>query len=129
MLSERAARLARFCRDRGGGNLRVVVGYDAEEYVVAHATDAVRERYTSDDVHRLVEAYRSVHERLWTPAVADSPLGTADATVHHHGDALVVHLMPDAECGYLVAFDRTVGSDLADFVDECRLRVAGEMAD
>lgn len=128
MLSDRAARLARFCRDRGGDHLRVVVGYDGEEYVVAHATDEIRARYSSAEVARLVDAFRTVHDDLWTPTIADSPLGPPEATVHHHGDAIVIHLLADAERGYLASFDRAAGSDLADFVDECRLRVAGEMA-
>ncbi|MFB6301521.1 MAG: hypothetical protein ABEH78_01470 [Haloferacaceae archaeon] len=129
MIPERAARLARFCRDRAGDHLRVVVGYDAEEYVVAYAIDEARERYTSDEVDRLVGAFRATHGELWGPAMSDLPLGSADAAVHHHGDVLVVHLMADAECGYLASFDQAAGSALTDFVDECRLRVAGEMAD
>lgn len=129
MLSERADRLARFCRERGGDHLRVVVGYDDEEHVVAHASEAVRTRYTAADVDGLVGAFRAVHDDLRSPAVAESPLGSADAAVHHHGDALVIHLLADEARGYLVGFDRAAGPDLADFVAECRLRVAGEVGD
>lgn len=129
MLQDRAARLARFCRDRGGDHLRVVVGYDREGYVVAHVTDEVRARYTADEVDRLVDAFREIHDGLWSPATVDSALGSAGAAVHHHGDAIVIHLMADETCGYLASFDRAAGSNLADFVDECRLRVVGEMAD
>ncbi|MFB6281495.1 MAG: hypothetical protein ABEH40_05710 [Haloferacaceae archaeon] len=129
MLAERAERLARFCRDRGGDHVRVVLGYDDEEYVVAHATEAAQARYSADEVDRLVDTFRAVHDDLWSAPTVESALGAPDAAVHHHGDVIVIHLLTDGTRGYLASFDRAAGSDLADFVDDCRLRVGGEMAD
>lgn len=129
MLSERAERLARFCRHRGRANLRVVVGYDDGEYVVAHVRDDVRDRYDATGVERLVDAFRDVHGALWTPSFGDSPLDTPTATVHYHRGTVVVQLFVDAECGFLASFDEAASPTLAAFVDECRMRVAGERAD
>lgn len=129
MLSERATRLARFCRGRGRGNLRAVVGYDDEECVFGHIRDDLRDQYTRAEIERMVDALRSVHGDLWTPAFEDSDAGAPKATVHYFGDVVVIQLLVDADCGFLASFDRAASPTLAEFIEQCRLRVAGEMAD
>lgn len=125
MLSER---LARFCRGRARANLRAVVGYDDEEFVVAHIRDDLRERYTGQEFERILAALRASHDDLWSPAFEGSATGPPRATVHYLGDAVVIQLLVDAEHGFVASFDREASPTLAEFVEECRMRVAGEMA-
>ncbi|MFB6304538.1 MAG: hypothetical protein ABEH47_05180 [Haloferacaceae archaeon] len=128
MLSERAERLARFCRERARANLRIVVGYGAETYVIAHIRDDLRDRYTGPEVERMLAALRNAHDDLWVPAFIDSAVGPPKATVHYFGDAVVVQLLVDADHGFVASFDREASPTLAEFVEECRMRVSGEMA-
>lgn len=129
MLSDRAERLARFCRDRARTNLRAVIGYGHEEYALAHIRDDLRDRYTAPEVERMLAVLRTTHDDLWAPPFEESSIGLPKATVHYFGDAVVVQLLVDADSGFIASFDREASPTLAEFIDECRMRVAGETSD
>ena len=124
MTNEGVGRLVAFCRQRVGQSLRTITVYRPGEYDVPFIRDDLRSEYATAEFDELIEAARSVHKTLVPFQETDVPLGDHTATVHAFEQAIVVQLAVGEEWGCLVSMDRTVGSNVAEFIKECRSQLA-----
>lgn len=124
MTSEGVGRLVTFCRQRVGPSLRTVTVYEPGEYDVAFIRDDLRTEYAAAEFDELIEAARSVHEILVPLQETAVPIGAHTATVHAFERAIVVQLAVTEEWGCLVSMDRTVGSNVSEFIKDCLARLA-----
>jgi hypothetical protein len=123
-MRERANRLARYCVDRVGDSLRLVAVYDAEggndeDPDVVYAREDLRERYTSENLGRLLDYAAGVHDNIVAAGENADMLGEAEASVYVFENAFVMQFIPEAESGIIVSFDPEAGTYLSEFVTAC----------
>jgi hypothetical protein len=118
-MSETAERFTSYCRERAGERLRSVVAYDESGYELVFLREDLRARYDEGQFDWLIGRASAVHEEIHAAGAQDSPLGTAQATVHYFENAFVVQLVMGAYRGYFATFDSRVGQALGDFIDNC----------
>jgi len=123
MVAEAADRLTTYCRGRAGENLRSVVEYNDDSYVVAYLRDDLQAQYSEDQFDDLVQQARQVHTRVVAVGAEESPLGKAQATVHYFENAVVMQLVVDEKQGYFATFNSSVGQTLGAFIMDCLERV------
>jgi len=123
MVAEAADRLTTYCRERAGENLRSVVEYDDDGYVVAYLREDLQTQYRGDKFDELVHQAREVHKQLVAAGAKGSPLGSAQATVHYFENAFVIQLVVDEQQGYFATFNSSVGQTLGAFITDCLERV------
>jgi hypothetical protein len=123
MPTESAQRLTTYCRERAGEDLRSVVEYNDDGYVVAYLREDLQTQYNGDEFDDLVQQAQEVHKQLVAAGGTGSPLGNAQATVHYFEHAFVIQLVVDEQQGYFATFNSSVGQTLGAFITDCLKRV------
>ncbi|MDX1746372.1 MAG: hypothetical protein R3324_10585 [Halobacteriales archaeon] len=112
--------LASFLRDRLGDNLRAVGYYRGGDDEWIYLRDDLSPAYSPELLEQFIAEARTVHASLETVSRAESPLGTARASLHTFEGALLAHFLLGESTGVLVSFEPDVGGRLQDFVERCQ---------
>lgn len=119
--SEAATVLAGYARGRIGDQLRSVFAYDDDEFDLAYLREDLRGEYGPSDFetfrHAVFESERALG------AANRERIGERIATVHVFENAYALRIsVPDHTGGVVASLDFTVGTELHEFVTNCRER-------
>lgn len=119
MTSRNLAELTKFCRERGGGALRLVFTYTEESGEILFAREDIRETHQNGGFVPLRRAAWNVHETILAEAPHIETMGDYRVTVHTFDQAFVMQFRESADQGVAVSFDRGIGRNLHEFLLEC----------
>ncbi|WP_058367393.1 DUF7522 family protein [Haloparvum sedimenti] len=126
MKRDAARTLTRYCRERLDRQLRAVFVYERDSHEVMHMREDLRSEYETGDFDRFAAAAWDIHESLHTSGMNQSTLGRQLSTVQVFENAYAFQF-PGWEGGGVVAtFDRTVGTQLHSFIENCWREIVGE---
>lgn len=119
MASRNLAELTKFCKDRGGGTLRIAFTYTEDGGEVLYAREDIEEIHRHDGFEPLRRAAWNVHETVLAETPHIETMGDYRVTVHTFDDAFVMQFRESPEEGVAVSFDREIGRNLHEFLLEC----------
>lgn len=115
-MEERAERLADYCQDRLGTDLRAVGYHDADDFEISFIREDLERHYPSDLVEGFVEASRHIHNDV---NLFDEGMGSPEASLHVLDEGLIVQFHFAGEDVIFLSMDRGVGRNFTQFVSDC----------
>lgn len=126
MKREAARTLTRYCRERLDRQLRAVFVYERDDHEVLYVREGLRREYGQGDFGRFADAAWDMHESLRTSGMNQSALGRQLSTVQVFENAYAFQFLGWEDGGVVATFDRTVGTQLHSFVEDCWREIVGE---
>lgn len=119
MAGTNLAELTEYCKERGGGTLRVVFTYTDDSGEILYARGDIGEKHRESGFEPLRRAAWAVHETVLAEAPRIETMGDYRVTVHTFDEAFVMQFRESPDEGVAVSFDREIGRDLHEFLLEC----------
>ncbi|MFB6096077.1 MAG: hypothetical protein ABEJ74_01660 [Haloferacaceae archaeon] len=119
MVAEDLQGLTEFCKTKAGTALRSVFTYSEEGGEVLYARDDVGSTYQDGGFQDLFDVAWDVHTTVLDREPEVQTLGEYRVTVHTFDSGFVMQFREAPGRGVAVAFDRSIGRNLHEFLLEC----------
>lgn len=120
------ARLVEHCRERAGEQCRGVIRYTEDDFEVEYLREELQGRYTKADLAGIVSLCRQIQESRSNRNTGELPLGESESGVLTYERGIVIQIPVSQSSGVLASFDRGVGRNMLEFINECQERVLAE---
>lgn len=120
---DEAERLADYCLERAGDQVRGVVAYTSEAVDTVYVRSDLEETYSDEQLAHVNEVGQQIHRIRTERSMAETPLGTPGPGVRIYANAVVVQLPVGETRGVLATFEPEAAGSLLGFIRECQREV------